>query len=238
MDKFIAYKNRGQYKGKPLYPHKHKDNTYVASSSRFEIDYIRVNSLEELKALVSAGLGARMSNPDIPQAASLIASDHIHFTNQYKSKTLIKNILPKLSHNTDLDSDSMKKTRKEQAFLRSYLIGEKLEGLCTICQQVYPIEFLVAAHIKKRSECSNLEKLDFDNVVTLMCKAGCDDLFEKGYIYIIDGIIQKNSNRTTTPALDNIINKVVGNTVPNWVNSAIYYDAHAQNFSKKRKDVD
>lgn len=63
MSKLQAKKNRGQYKGKPLYPHKHKDGMYVASSSRYEVDYIPVETEDELVSLVKAGFGARMSNP-------------------------------------------------------------------------------------------------------------------------------------------------------------------------------
>lgn len=238
MSKLIAYVSSGKYKGTPLYPHKYVNEQYVASPSRFNIDYIYVDSEEELEALVNSGLSARMSNPDITNGSSLIISNNIRRKNHLKLLHKPSKFLPSLSNEVDLDYDSKIKSRKEQAFLRAHLINGKLEGSCTICQQNYPIEFLVAAHIKKRSECSNLEKLDFDNVVTLMCKAGCDDLFEKGYIYILDGIIHKNPKRTTTPALDRIINKIIGNTVPNWGNSAIYYEAHAQKFSKKRKDID
>lgn len=232
MAKLIAYKSRGDHKGEPLFPHKHKDGSYVASSSRFETDYVLVETEQELEALVRSGLGARMSNPDIKQAASLITSDKIKFNDLETIKGTVKAVLPKISEEVDLDVDSTSKSRKEQSFLRAFLANGHSNLKCVLCNEEYPLEFLVAAHIKKRSECSNAEKLDFKNVAALMCKAGCDDLFEKGYVYILGGEIHKNSKRDTTDALDSIINKILGKKVPNWDGSKKYYTYHKTKFNK------
>lgn len=231
MGKLIAYKTRGDHKGKPIYPHRHKDGTYVASSSRFEIDYVHVETEGELEALVRSGLGARMSNPDIKQAASFITSDNIKFTNPGTTAVTAKDVLPKLSKEVDLDVDSTSKSRKEQAFLRAFHSNGRLNSQCVLCCEEYPLEFLVAAHIKKRSECSNAEKLDFKNIAALMCKAGCDDLFEKGYVYVSGGEVYKNSKRDTTTALDSVISKIAGNKVPNWHGSEEYYNHHKTKFN-------
>ncbi|MFQ2672723.1 hypothetical protein ACK3ZR_16820 [Aeromonas caviae] len=67
----------GKYKGKPLYPHLHEDNMYVATRTRYKADYVRVKTLEQLEALVQQGYGARMSNPDIENAPSFIVSKNI-----------------------------------------------------------------------------------------------------------------------------------------------------------------
>ncbi|MGM0834042.1 MAG: hypothetical protein ACQEUK_14620 [Pseudomonadota bacterium] len=232
MSKLIAYKSRGDHKGKSIYPHKHKDGTFVASPSRFEVDYIHVETEEELEALVRSGLGARMSSPEIKQAASLITSEKIEFTDPGANAVTAKVLLPKLSEEADLDVDSTAKARKEQAFLRAFHANGRPNSKCVLCGEEYPVEFLVAAHIKKRSECSNAEKLDFENVAALMCKAGCDDLFEKGYVYVTAGEVCKNTKRNTTSALDTVIDRVVGNKVSNWHSSKAYYKHHETKFNK------
>jgi len=230
VPKLTAIKNRGEFKGEPLFPHKHKDNTYVASSSRYEIDYIPVDTEEELESLVRAGYGVRMSNPNIKQAASFIASDKISilFSAEQISP---KSLLPKLSNEIDLDSDSKSKSRKEQSFLRAHLANNSLTGKCILCESQYPIEMLVAAHIKKRANCTIEEKLDFDNVAALMCKVGCDDLYEKGYVVVKDGVVVKNVKRRTTPHLDKVIDKIDGRMVSNWSGSSKYYQWHESKFN-------
>eukprot|EP00919_Chromeraceae_sp_WS-2016_P019498 GHVR01046468.1.p1 GENE.GHVR01046468.1~~GHVR01046468.1.p1 ORF type:complete len:174 (-),score=7.07 GHVR01046468.1:606-1127(-) len=173
-----------------------------------------------------------MSNPDIKQAASLITSENIKFTDAETIAVTAQAVLPRLSEEVDLDVDSTSKSRKEQSFLRAFHANGRLSSQCVLCGEEYPLEFLVAAHIKKRSECSNSEKLDFENVAALMCKAGCDDLFEKGYVFVSDGEIYKSSKRNTTSALDSLINKLVGNKVSNWHGSKEYYKHHKTKFNK------
>lgn len=232
MSKLIAYKSRGKYKGQPMYPHKHSNGTYVASPSRFEVDYVYVDTEEELEALVRSGLGVRMSNRDIKQAASLISADKIKFTDSSSPQVSPKAVLPKLSEEVDLDNDSITKSRKEQIFLRAHISDGRSQAKCVLCKNEYPIEFLVAAHIKKRSECSTSEKLDFDNIAAFMCKAGCDDMYEKGYVFVSDGIVKKNRKRFTTPALDMLISRIEGNTVENWSGSSAYYKYHESKFKR------
>ncbi len=232
MGKLKAYKSRGEYKDEPLYPHKHKDGTYVASPSRFEVDYVYVDTEEELEALVRSGLGARMSSPGIKQAASLITANNIEFTDPCLPPVLAKTVLAKLCEEADLDFDSTTKSRKEQVFLRAHISGGRPQAICVLCENEYPIEFLVAAHIKKRSECSKSEKLDFDNIAALMCKAGCDDMFEKGYVFVSGGVVTKNEKRSTTSVLDVLIGKIEGNTVANWAGSSAYYKYHESKFNK------
>lgn len=62
---------------------------------------------------------------------------------------------------------------------------------CGICNKEYPINLLITAHIKKQTHCTFEEKLDYKNIVMPMCKMGCDDLYEKGYIFIRDGKVMK-----------------------------------------------
>lgn len=91
---------------------------------------------------------------------------------------------------------------------------------------------LLAAHIKKRSKCTDIEKRDFSKVASLMCKLGCDDFFEKGYVYIIEGIVTKNPNVSTTARLEDSLSLIVGNAVRNWSSSKIYYDWNLKQWNK------
>jgi hypothetical protein len=80
-----------------------------------------------------------------------------------------------------IDESRTTKRRAEQSLLREYVLNGEI-GDCALCGRTFPIQFLVVAHIKKRSECTEEEKRDFDNVVMPNCKFGCDELFERGYV--------------------------------------------------------
>ena len=53
---------RGKLKGEVVTPHRHAEGTYVVSPSRFERDYIRVPTLEDVAAHIRQGLKCRMSS--------------------------------------------------------------------------------------------------------------------------------------------------------------------------------
>jgi hypothetical protein len=222
----------GDYKGTVLYPHKHEDNKYVATTSRFEEDYIRVDTTDELESLVKAGYGARMSNSDIPNAPSYITHSKLFFPSITKIKSATPaNFLKSIYSSTSLDTDSISKRRKEQSFLRAHLLKGQKESECVICREQFPFDLLVAAHIKKRSSCSINEKLDFDNVAALMCKTGCDDFFEKGYI-VVEGSKVKPSKKTVISLkLSELIDNLTGKVVPNWSGSKKYYEWHHKKHS-------
>ncbi|GAB1795500.1 HNH endonuclease [Priestia megaterium] len=122
----------------------------------------------------------------------------------------------------ELDIIGKIKSRAEQGFLRKALFGNKTIVKCGICAKEYPISFLVAAHIKKRSFCSNDEKLDVNNIVMPMCKFGCDDLYEKGYITVINGRVTVN-DKTSTEPLKNYLNTVEELSCEYWNNDTKKY---------------
>ncbi len=74
--------------------------------------------------------------------------------------------------------------RGEQAHLRQHLIGSQPVAPCALCGTPYPVRFLVAAHIKKRALCTDLERRDLAHVAMLTCVFGCDSLFELGYVAV------------------------------------------------------
>ena len=58
-----------------LTPHQYEDGKYVASMTRFEKDYVRVETLRELRILAEQGFRIRMSNANSAKhrAPSLIS---------------------------------------------------------------------------------------------------------------------------------------------------------------------
>jgi len=237
MTKLLAKVSWGEYKDTPLYPHKNKeDNRYIASLSRFEEDYVRVDTLDELATLVRSGYGARMSNDDIRNAPSLKVSSKISISSDSSLKPI--DHLPTSIHERNLEGDSVAKFRKEQSFLRAYLLKGKEVEKCSLCGESFPFDLLVAAHIKKRSKCEVHEKLDFDNIATLMCKTGCDDFFEKGYIVVIDGVITQAKKKGLTAKVQFLIDQLVGNKVLNWIGSERYYKWHEKaHYNRKSKKI-
>lgn len=101
--------------------------------------------------------------------------------------------------NGELDSQSKGVFRKEQGYLRNKLFKGKKTCKCAICHNEFPIQMLVAGHIKKRSKCTREEKLDVENIAMPVCKFGCDDLFEKGYIRVNnEGFIYSSNTKGLT----------------------------------------
>lgn len=121
--------------------------------------------------------------------------------------------------------------RKEQGFLRKYLFRGKKEFVCGICGRKLPTNMLITSHIKKRSECSKEEKLDYKHIVMPMCKFGCDDLYEKGYIYIQDGKVKINNKKWMTDDMRNELRKLEGKNCPYYnKRTKPYFEAHNRKF--------
>lgn len=125
-----------------------------------------------------------------------------------KSKS--KKVEIQLKRLENLDKYSQSKRRTEQYILREYLLGDKENGSCAICNNDYPTEFLATAHIKKRSECTDREKKDI-NIVMPACHFGCDKIYEEGYIYIQDGkIFESPKKKKTTESLNKYVSEIIG----------------------------
>jgi len=82
----------------------------------------------------------------------------------------------------ELDRKVMSWYRAEQSRGRKRLLKNEIEGVCLLCGRKMLAEFLIAAHIKKRAECTDDQKRDLAGVLMLACKFGCDYLFEVGAI--------------------------------------------------------
>lgn len=138
--------------------------------------------------------------------------------------------LNKLDGEEKLDKKYQANRRVEQSYLRNYLFGAFPTGTCGICSNEYPICFLVAAHIKKRSECSRIEKLDVDNIVMPMCKFGCDELFEEGFISVKSGKVVSLVEEETTKSVKEYLKTIVGNTCEYYSASSYKYFAWHFNY--------
>lgn len=121
--------------------------------------------------------------------------------------------------------------RVEQALIRKYLAAGET-GDCTLCGRTFPVELLVAAHIKRRSLCSDFERRDFHNNVMLACRFGCDELFERGWVFVdAAGILRASARLAGVPSVRSYAEAhLLGRSVSHWLNrpgSRQYFDAHA-----------
>lgn len=227
---FYALIKSGPYKGMRQYPHLHPDGRYVATTSKFKADYVRVADEDELSALVRAGFGARLSNLSISNAPSYITKNSLIFEETDEPSLDIIGFLKSFADRDNLDHPAVINYRVEQVFLRTFLLGGYHTGCCGICGKSLPKELLVAAHIKPRNKCSKAERLDFDNIAMLMCSLGCDSLFEYGFVYVVDGKILHNPRRELSANLEDTVKCLVGRSVDKWPGSASYFQWHAEEF--------
>lgn len=229
----VAYKSSGAQKGAVMKPHKYKNGMYVASKSRFSSDYIYVESIDELASLLAIGYKIRMSIPDVKNVPSLIKPDSIRVeTNEGELVKKVLSYLKELAKIDDMDFETRATSRREQAYLRKYLLDSG-SAECTICSNKFDEELLVAAHIKMRSKCTNEERRDFGNVATLMCSFGCDILFERGIIGVIDGVVVQLDKSRRSAYVQSKIEKLLGGVVRNWHGSEKYYAWHCKDANLK-----
>ncbi len=227
---FYALIKSGPHKGKRQYPHLHSDGCYVATTSKFKTDYVRVADEDELSALVGAGFGARFSNLSIDNAPSYITKSSLIFEETNERPVDIIDFLKSFADQDNLDHSSVSNYRVEQVFLRTFLLGGYNVGCCGMCGKSLPKELLVAAHIKPRNKCSKAERLDFENIAMLMCSLGCDRLFEYGFIYVTEGKILHNPRRELSQDLEERVKCLVGRGVDKWPGRASYFQWHAKEF--------
>ena len=83
------------------------------------------------------------------------------------------------------DREGLARIRVEQPLLRQRLLAGRSEAPCALCGDVFATDYLVAAHIKRRADCSERERADV-NVAMLACKFGCDAAFELGHLRVKD----------------------------------------------------
>jgi hypothetical protein len=91
---------------------------------------------------------------------------------------------PVIPFGGELDQQRSHLTRGEQTALRQALMGTAAHRHCALCGIELPVRYLVAAHIKRRSVCSERERRDLAHIAMPACLFGCDILFETGAISV------------------------------------------------------
>jgi hypothetical protein len=116
--------------------------------------------------------------------------------------------------------------RAEQSVLRESLLHGAAIGKCELCGRSMDSKLLVAAHIKKRSHCSDTEKRDLANIGMLNCKFGCDELYERGFVSISEDwtVIRKSSVKDPTAIA--YIESIMLDAIPARPKSADYFAWH------------
>ncbi|MGV9294819.1 hypothetical protein [Amycolatopsis sp. NPDC003676] len=87
-------------------------------------------------------------------------------------------------HFGELDVKTQVKVRTEQARLRKLLADGRTSAPCALCGDEFPLEFLVAAHVKKRAACTDAERRNLRDIAMLACGLGCDLLYESGWVTV------------------------------------------------------
>jgi 5-methylcytosine-specific restriction endonuclease McrA len=145
---------------------------------------------------------------------------------EYSEVTILERLLEKgrrIDDNFDIhytdrlrsigETDGMRSqatSRKEQHILHAILFKKNTEAQCAICNRTFPTDLMVAAHIKPRRDCNPSERTN-PNVVMPLCKMGCDDLFEKGYILVDEfGVVRANNQKLVPLDLNRAMREITG----------------------------
>jgi hypothetical protein len=135
----------------------------------------------------------------------------------------------------NLDGRVERLQRIEQSFLRSKLFRDNKYAECCICGELMPVQLLVCAHIKKRAICSDEEKRDFNNVVVAMCRLGCDELYERGYISVKNGKVISLPSGPLLKKVQDYIDNITGKHVSAYDSgSKQYFDWHYAKYSSNK----
>jgi hypothetical protein len=93
------------------------------------------------------------------------------------------------------------------------------------------VRFLYAAHIKRRSVCTEREKRDLTSIVMPACAFGCDALFEAGYLSVdADGRIVTTQRGNVDGALAEHLTNLEGrDCLASTSGSRPYFQWHREN---------
>ena len=150
-----------------------------------------------------------------------LASD-LSFDQNSKNEKRYDRFKGRLSKIGNTDQTSIGTRRREQSILADWIFGEKNKRRCAICQRKYSKKALVVAHKKKRSQCSDSERLD-PHIVFPLCIFGCDYLYEHGFLKIVDGQVQ-SGNRCLSKTERSAVDALVGIRLkPSWANGRPEY---------------
>ena len=145
-------------------------------------------------------------------AADLDYAHSLEETGKDIDSNFLENLEHRLSELGHTDTaNGNAQTRREQAILRTLLFKGGAQSTCALCHNELPTSLLVAAHIKPRTDCLDDERKD-PNVVMPVCKIGCDDFFEKGYVTVDHaGSVRINDAKPISADLRRILTEIEGN---------------------------
>ena len=143
---------------------------------------------------------------------------------KYGGSVVTEEQIEKAVSEEDYDRETLVKLRKEQVSLRNGLLKVHATfdkalrarvAKCECCHRSFPEDLVVAAHVKKRSECSPDEVGDTDNIAMLLCVT-CDKLYENGYFAIgPSGYFVLTKNRLYE-TVKNLLKEVDGKLCEYW----------------------
>lgn len=121
--------------------------------------------------------------------------------------------------------------RKEQQKLRRIQCGNATALRCDLCGRKLPRRMVRTAHIKKRSRCSPDEQRSLKNLM-LACTAGCDEMFEHGYIYVDHvGVIRKSPHSAETTDLETLAHHLSGQVCAGFDGKQAFFGWHRANIA-------
>ena len=113
-----------------------------------------------------------------------VVSELLDKTKQSQKTVNLEQLQRRLEELENTETKQRKSSgRKEQAILRSLMIGDEEEIQCAICHKLMPTNLIVTAHIVPRNKCSLKQRKD-PHIVMPACKVGCDSFFEDGYLEV------------------------------------------------------
>jgi hypothetical protein len=108
------------------------------------------------------------------------------------------------------DREQLGTARNEHPILRQWLFDGKSLEMCAVCGEEYSVSSLIAAHKKRRADCSGNERID-PHIVMPLCLFGCDHMYERGYIYIQEGrVIEGMLPASLTAGERTAVSRVLG----------------------------
>ena len=149
---------------------------------------------------------------DSEDSDNKVVSELLDKTKQSSKTVNLEQLERRLKELEDTETKQRKSSgRKEQAILRSLMIGDKEEVKCALCHKLMPTNLIVTAHIVPRNKCSLKQRKD-PHIVMPACKVGCDSFFEDGYLEVHnDGSIRVSETLQLSIDLKQSLDSYTGN---------------------------
>lgn len=149
-------------------------------------------------------------------------------TKAISKKEKRKKTIEALSKNRKTDSKGyITTTRLEQSILRKHILGPKVTK-CSLCHKELPNKIIVAGHIWERRKIKDEKIRNDPDIVMPVCKLGCDDLFENGFITVnSNGFVEVNSKKYFSKALKKYVKQYKNK-------QCLYFNKRTKGYFEKR----